>query len=50
MKKTPLLCYKLEFGHIHLLVPGILRVSRTVQWFSEAALLKTQDIHRIIEE
>lgn len=45
-----MLCYKLEFGHIHLQVLGIMRISRTVQWFREAALLKTQDIHRIIEE
>ncbi len=45
-----MLCYKLEFGHIHLQVLGIMRISRTVQWFREAALLKTQDVHRIIEE
>jgi len=45
-----MLCYKLEFGHIHLQVLGIMRISRTVQWFREAALLKTQDIHRIVEE
>ena len=45
-----MLCYKLEPGHIHLQVLGIMRISRTVQWFREAALLKTQDIHRIIEE
>lgn len=45
-----MLCYKLEPGHIHLQILGIMRISRTVQWFREAALLKTKDIHRIIEE
>jgi hypothetical protein len=45
-----MLCYKLEPGHIHLQVLGIMRISRTVQWFREAALLKTENIHRIIEE
>ena len=45
-----MLCYKLEFGHIHLQILGIMRISRTVQWFREAGLLKTQGIHRIIEE
>jgi len=45
-----MLCYKLEFGHIHLQVLGIMRISRTVQWIREAALLKTKNIHRIIEE
>ena len=45
-----MLRYILEFGHIHLQVLGIIRISRTVQWFREAALLKTQDAHRIIEE
>ena len=45
-----MLCYKLEPGHIHLQVLGIMRISRTVQWFREAALLKTENIYRIIEE
>ncbi len=45
-----MLYYKLELGHIHLQVLGIMRISRTVQWFREAAILKTKDIHRIIEE
>ncbi len=45
-----MLYYKLELGHVHLQVLGIMRISRTVQWFREAALLKTKDIHRIIEE
>ena len=28
---------KAEFGHIHIQVPAVLRISRTVQWFREAA-------------
>ncbi|PCI08555.1 MAG: TetR family transcriptional regulator [Gammaproteobacteria bacterium] len=45
-----MLCYKFEFGHVHLQVLGIMRISRTVQWFREAALIDTQGLHRIIEE
>jgi len=45
-----MLYYKLEPGHIHLQALGIMRISRTVQWFREAALLKTKNIHRVIEE
>lgn len=45
-----MLYYKLEPGHIHLQVLGVMRISRTVQWFREAALLETKNIHRIIEE
>jgi AcrR family transcriptional regulator len=28
---------KLEIGHVHIQVPALMRVSRTVQWFREAA-------------
>ncbi len=28
---------KAEFGHIHIQVPAAMRISRTVQWFREAA-------------
>lgn len=28
---------KAEFGHVHMQVPALIRVSRTVQWFREAA-------------
>ncbi len=28
---------KLEFGHLHIQVPALMRISRTVQWFREAA-------------
>jgi AcrR family transcriptional regulator len=42
--------YKLEPGHIHLQVLGVLRVSRTVQWFLEAAGSRTTGLARILEE
>lgn len=45
-----MLYYKFEFGHVHLQVLGLLRISRTVQWFREAALLKTTNLQRIAEE
>ncbi len=45
-----MLYYKFEPGHIHLQVLGIMRISRTVQWFREAALLKTEGVRRVIEE
>jgi len=45
-----MLLYKLEPAHIHLQVLGILRVSRTVQWFLEAAHSQTTHLSRIAEE
>ncbi|MGR9074240.1 MAG: TetR/AcrR family transcriptional regulator, partial [Gammaproteobacteria bacterium] len=36
-----MLLYKLEFGHIHLQALGVMRISRTVQWFREAARIDT---------
>jgi rpsU-divergently transcribed protein len=45
-----MLLYKLEPGHIHLQMAGILRISRTVQWFREAAGLKARHLHRITQE
>lgn len=42
--------YKLEPGHIHFQVLGALRVSRTVQWFLEAAGSRTAHLSRIMEE
>jgi len=42
--------YKLEPGHIHFQVLGALRVSRTVQWFLEAAGSRTSHLSRIMEE
>ena len=45
-----MLLYKLEFGHIHLQALGIMRISRTVQWFREAARVDTTNLRRILEE
>jgi len=45
-----ILKYKLEFGHIHLQVLGMLRVSRTVQWMLESVGSKTVSLSRIAEE
>ena len=45
-----MLYYKLEFGHIHLQVLGVLRISRTVQWFREAARINTTHLRRVVEE
>jgi AcrR family transcriptional regulator len=45
-----MLAYKFEFGHIHLQVPGIMRISRTVQWFIEAAHHDTTGLQRILDE
>ena len=45
-----MLMYKLEPGHVHLQILGVMRISRTVQWFREAACLDTTDFRRIVEE
>ncbi|WPC05202.1 TetR/AcrR family transcriptional regulator [Pseudomonas sp. MBLB4123] len=45
-----MLLYKLEPGHIHLQVLGLLRISRTVQWWREAAQRESVHLHRIAEE
>ena len=45
-----MLLYKLEPGHIHLQIGGILRISRTVQWWREAARRETLHLARIVEE
>lgn len=45
-----MLLYKLEPGHIHLQVGGLLRVSRTVQWWREAAGRHNLHLARIVEE
>jgi ubiquinone biosynthesis protein COQ9 len=42
--------YKLEPGHIHFQVLGVLRVSRTVQWILEACGSRTSHLSRIMEE
>lgn len=45
-----MLLYKLEPGHVHLQVLGILRISRTVQWIREAAQQDSIHFRRILEE
>lgn len=41
---------KCEPGHLHVQIPGLLRVSRTVQWFREAAHRDATFVHRAVEE
>lgn len=41
---------KLEPGHIHIQVPGLMRVSRTVQWMREAANRDATYVRRALEE
>lgn len=45
-----MLGYKLEFGHVHLQILGLMRISRTVQWFREASRIDSTDLRRILEE
>ncbi|MXS85470.1 TetR family transcriptional regulator [Nitrosomonas sp. HPC101] len=41
---------KLEFGHIHIQIPAVMRVSRTVQWIREAAQRDATFMRRALEE
>lgn len=41
---------KMEPGHIHIQIPGLLRVSRTVQWMREAAHRDATYVRRALEE
>lgn len=41
---------KLEPGHLHVQIPALLRVSRTVQWLREAAGRDAVYLHRAVEE
>ncbi|SFK90130.1 transcriptional regulator, TetR family [Nitrosomonas aestuarii] len=41
---------KLEPGHIHIQIPAIMRVSRTVQWMREAAQRDAAFFRRALEE
>jgi ubiquinone biosynthesis protein COQ9 len=41
---------KLEPGHLHVQIPGLLRVSRTVQWMREAAGRDATFLRRALEE
>lgn len=45
-----MVAHKLEFGHIHVQFPALLRVSRTVQWIREGALLDAPLPRRALEE
>ena len=45
-----MLKYKLEFGHVHLQLLGLMRISRTVQWIRQACICDASDTKRIIEE
>lgn len=45
-----MLAYKLEFGHVHLQALGLMRISRTVQWFMEAAHYDRTGLQRIFDE
>lgn len=41
---------KLEPGHVHIQIPGLLRISRTVQWMREAAQRDATHARRALEE
>lgn len=41
---------KLEPGHIHIQIPGLMRISRTVQWIREAAHRDATYVRRALEE
>ena len=41
---------KLEPGHVHIQIPAIMRVSRTVQWVREAAQRDATNVRRALEE
>jgi bacterioferritin (cytochrome b1) len=42
--------HKLEFGHVHVQFPALLRISRTVQWIREGARLDAPLPRRAVEE
>ncbi|MBL1259935.1 MAG: TetR/AcrR family transcriptional regulator [Thiotrichaceae bacterium] len=45
-----MMAHKLEIGHIHVQFAGLLRVSRTVQWWRETAQMDAAHMWRAIEE
>ena len=45
-----MIAHKLEFGHVHVQFPALLRISRTVQWLREAAHLDAPLPRRALEE
>lgn len=42
--------HKMEFGHVHVQFPAVLRISRTVQWIREGARLDAPLPRRALEE
>ncbi len=50
-KTTKQMIYgKLEPGHIHIQIPGLMHISRTVQWMREAADRDATYVRRALEE
>lgn len=45
-----MLLVRLEPGHLHIQLPTLLRISKTVQWFREAADLRASFAWRALEE
>ena len=41
---------KAEIGHVHIQVPAVMRISRTVQWLREAAHQDATHLRRAVEE
>ena len=41
---------KLEPGHIHIQIPAVMRISRTVQWIREGASLSDSGVQRALTE
>lgn len=41
---------KLEPGHLHIQIPAVMRISRTVQWMREAAQRDATFVRRALEE
>lgn len=41
---------KLEPGHVHIQLPAVMRISRTVQWMREAARLEDAGLQRALAE
>lgn len=41
---------KCEPGHVHIQIPAVMRISRTVQWMREAAHRDATYLHRALEE
>lgn len=41
---------KLEPGHVHIQLPAVMRISRTVQWMREGARLRDSGVQRALTE